>query len=410
MADEVIKIDKNYKGSVAGWSEASNEIRLLRVNDTTNRLLVENSALSSSLDSVSVSNNSSGSLAVNIIGGSLTATTGTSTSIDWIAGTRMSGGSISVNMVEGSISVATGTPVSIDWVAGTRMSGGSIAVNVVAGNISVSTGTTVWISNGTIKIAGGTVLAINAGGTVNAQKYGDWNIDSIGAITSGSIQLVESRQIVGYVINNGGTVQVVNGSGSVQLISPYINISSGSVGINYTSGGSLSVNVLNTPAISISSGSVGINYASGGSISVNVRQLANGSVQLMDSRQVIGSVINAGGSVSVRPDTSNSWSYHYSSGATGIYRGTASGTLGAGLYNYITDLIFSTNDAQLASSVYMTDSSGTILGPYYLEMIAGRGVAISLNTPRKATESSSVFVSTTAAIATTVDVMGFTAP
>jgi hypothetical protein len=54
MASENSKIEKNYKGSMTGWSETSDEIRLVRVNDTTNRVLVENSALDSSLDSVGV--------------------------------------------------------------------------------------------------------------------------------------------------------------------------------------------------------------------------------------------------------------------------------------------------------------------------------------------------------------------
>jgi hypothetical protein len=366
-----IKIDDNYKGVSAGITdEATPVVQSLRVNSATYRLLTE----------PSIDSEASGSIAVNVVAGNITVSSGTPVSLDWVGGVKQSGGSISVNVLAGNLTTSSGTPVSLDWIAGTKLSGGSvavnlgnsgtvalrydatgsIAVNVVAGNISVSTGTPVsldWVAG--TRMSGGSV-AVNVLGGVISSGTTMWLADGTVRVTSGSVQLIspylaggsiqllESRHIIGSVINNGGTVSFA--SGSVQLISPYLlNLASGSVQLirdSYVNVATGSIQLIQTPPLSISGGSVGINYASGGSISVNVRQIANGSVQLiqtppltistgsiqliqtpplivsagsvqvgtvtkltsgsvqlMDSRQVIGSVIGSGGTFSIAGGT-----------------------------------------------------------------------------------------------------------
>jgi len=113
MADETFKIDKNYKGVVGGITNDANKyISAFRVDPVTLRLLVENSALDYTLDSVSVP--------------------------------------------EGTITVSSGT---------VRISGGSIQLTGTS-NVSVGSLPTIIVSDGTI--SSGTV---NIGTSVN-----NWNI------------------------------------------------------------------------------------------------------------------------------------------------------------------------------------------------------------------------------------------
>jgi len=63
MADENLKIDQNFKATIAGVTNDANAyIRRIKVNPITDRLLVENSSLDKGLDSVTIAgyNSSSG--------------------------------------------------------------------------------------------------------------------------------------------------------------------------------------------------------------------------------------------------------------------------------------------------------------------------------------------------------------
>ena len=111
----------------------------------------------------------------------------------------------------------------------------------------------------------------------------------------------------------------------------------------------------------------------------------------------------------VRPDHVNSWFYHHnnSSALTDL---TVKAAPGANLSIYITDVVVSTGAATAFNVFFEEGTSTVVLGPYYLEAVAGRGVAVSFNTPRKITADKALTITTSAAIAHGIDVTGFVAP
>ena len=113
------------------------------------------------------------------------------------------------------------------------------------------------------------------------------------------------------------------------------------------------------------------------------------------------------GAVFVRPYGPQVWSYH-SDGSTALTDATVHAAPGAGLSLYVTDIIVSTG-AATAMNVFFEEATTKVLGPYYLEAVAGRGLIIKFQTPKKITANTALTVTTSAAIAQCVDVTGFTA-
>jgi hypothetical protein len=109
----------------------------------------------------------------------------------------------------------------------------------------------------------------------------------------------------------------------------------------------------------------------------------------------------------VRPHGPQSWSYH-SNGSTALTDASVHAAPGAGLSLYVTDIVFSSG-AATAINCFFEEGASTVLGPYYLEAVAGRGLHIKFATPKKITANTALTVTTSAAIAHSVDVTGFTA-
>jgi hypothetical protein len=81
---------------------------------------------------------------------------------------------------------------------------------------------------------------------------------------------------------------------------------------------------------------------------------------------------------------------------------------GAGLSLYVTDIVFSSG-AATAINLFFEEGASKVLGPYYLEAVAGRGMHLRFTTPKKITANTALTATTSAAIAQSIDVMGFTA-
>ena len=60
-------------------------------------------------------------------------------------------------------------------------------------------------------------------------------------------------------------------------------------------------------------------------------------------------------------------------------------------------------------NVFFEEGSTKVLGPYYLEAVAGRGLAIQFNPPKKITANTALTITTSASILQSIDVVGFTA-
>jgi len=104
------------------------------------------------------------------------------------------------------------------------------------------------------------------------------------------------------------------------------------------------------------------------------------------------------------------WSYHENS-SSALTDTTVHASCGTGLFNYIDSITFSIGGATAASLLIEDSTTTTILGPYYLEAIAGRGFNITFPYGKKQTNSATLIsVTTTGAVAHGLDITGFCAP
>lgn len=116
------------------------------------------------------------------------------------------------------------------------------------------------------------------------------------------------------------------------------------------------------------------------------------------------------GALYVRNGPPYRWSYHENS-SSALTDTTVHASCGTGLYNYIESITFSTNSATAASLMVEDSTTATILGPYYLEAVAGRGMSVVYPGGKKQTNSATLIsVTTTGAIAHGIDITGFCAP
>lgn len=79
---------------------------------------------------------------------------------------------------------------------------------------------------------------------------------------------------------------------------------------------------------------------------------------------------------------------------------------GAGLSLYLTDLVFSSNEAT-EINIFLEEGSTTVLGPYYLEATKGRGMILHFNTPKKITSGATLTITSSASILHSVDITGY---
>lgn len=101
------------------------------------------------------------------------------------------------------------------------------------------------------------------------------------------------------------------------------------------------------------------------------------------------------------------WDYHEASSAA-LTDAIVTGPPGDGLALYITSIICSTG-AATAWNVFFEIGAVTVLGPYYLEAVAGRGFVLNFASPKKIIARTPLTVTTSAAIAHAIDVVGFIA-
>lgn len=114
------------------------------------------------------------------------------------------------------------------------------------------------------------------------------------------------------------------------------------------------------------------------------------------------------GAVYTHPHGPQVWSYHENS-SLALTDASVHAAPGVGLSLYVTDIVCSTG-AATALNVFFEEGVTTVLGPYYLEAVAGRGLALHFQTPKKITANTALTITTSAAIAHGIDVTGFIAP
>lgn len=113
------------------------------------------------------------------------------------------------------------------------------------------------------------------------------------------------------------------------------------------------------------------------------------------------------GALFVRPYGPQIWSYHENS-SSALTDTEVRAAPGVGLSLYVGTIVCSTG-AATALNIFFEEGATTVLGPFYLEAVAGRGLALQCNPPKKITANTALTVTTSAAIAHAIDVTGFIA-
>lgn len=106
------------------------------------------------------------------------------------------------------------------------------------------------------------------------------------------------------------------------------------------------------------------------------------------------------------------WTYHENS-SSALTDTTVHASCGAGLKNYICSVTASTGAATAWNMFIEESTTTTILGPYYLEAVAGRGFNITFapeGGKAQPTAATLISVTTSAAIAHSIDIQGACAP
>lgn len=113
------------------------------------------------------------------------------------------------------------------------------------------------------------------------------------------------------------------------------------------------------------------------------------------------------GALFVRPHGPQVWTYHLNT-STAQTDTSVHAAPGAGLSLYVGTITFSLG-AATAINMFLEEGASTVIGPYYLEAVNGRGMAIQFNPPRKITANTALTLTTSASVAHSVDITGFTA-
>ena len=102
------------------------------------------------------------------------------------------------------------------------------------------------------------------------------------------------------------------------------------------------------------------------------------------------------------------WTYHENS-SSALTDTTVHASCGTGKFNYVCSISSSTNAATAYSLIIEDSTTATIIGPLYLEAVAGRGFHLDLSGSggkRQTTAATLISVTTTGAIAHSIDIQG----
>ena len=107
------------------------------------------------------------------------------------------------------------------------------------------------------------------------------------------------------------------------------------------------------------------------------------------------------------PSTTQYWDYHENS-SNALTDATVEGAPGAGQSIYVSSIAVSIG-AATALNIFFEEATTTVLGPYYLEAVNGRGSNLRFDPPKKVTANTALTVTTSAALAHGIDITGFLA-
>jgi hypothetical protein len=340
-------------------------------------------------------------------------------------------GTVSAGLLAGSASIGSVNVLALPVLPAGSNSIGTVSASLLGGTASIGSVNVLALPAlpaGANSIGSVNVLALpalpagsNSIGTVSATllagtaSIGSVNVLSLPSLPAGASSIGSVNVLV--------LPALVAGSASIGTVSAGLLAGSASIG---------SVNVLVLPALPAGSNSIGtvsVTLLAGtntnevvgdvaadaaiagnpivtGAVTIDTDDTAPPNRATAEARAVRAGA-DRDGSVYVRPHGPQVWSFHTHL-STALTDATVHASPGAGLSLYVTDIVVSSG-AATAMNVFFEEGSTTVLGPYYLEAISGRGMAIRFATPKKVTAATALTVTTSAAIAHAVDVMGYTA-
>lgn len=274
-----------------------------------------------------------------------------------------------------------GNTITVDGTVATTDGGGSLTVD-----------------NTVLSVVGGGVEATAQRVTIASDSTGVLSVDDNGGslTVDGTVTVQDGGGAIS-VDDNGSTISIDDGAGN-------ISIDDG--------GNTITVDWAASTATIEVVGDIAHDTGVGG----NPVQIA-GAAQDMDDTAPPNRVsaesdttrfaTDRDGGLFVHPHGPQLWSQHLD-GSTAYTDQTVHSAPGAGLSLYVTDIIFSTGSAT-ACNIFFEEGSTKVLGPWYLEAVAGRGLALHFQTPKKITANTALTVTTSASIAQSIDVMGYVA-
>lgn len=253
------------------------------------------------------------------------------------------------------------------------------------------------------------------------------NLSVVGGGTEAAAQRVtiasDSTGVLS-VDDNGGNLSIDDGGNSITVDGTVAVTNAGLTALNGAIAGTeVQVDVLTMPSTAVTNaGTFAVQLAtntpvgniahdsadSGGPLKIGGRADTTFQTAVADGDRV-DALFDVYGAIRARTDQPNLWSYHDDDAAAVTTDGTVQSAPGAGLSVYITDVIFSIG-AATASSIFLEESTTKIIGPIYLEAIAGRTVHVRFATPKKCTANTAILVTNTGSITFSVDILGFIAP
>lgn len=296
------------------------------------------------------------------------------------------------------------------------------------GDISAANPLPVQLSDGTdvALVTAGGLLQVDASGVAVpvTDNAGSLTIDNAAlSVTGGGLEATALRVTVASdstgllsVDDNAGSLTVDNAAlsvtgGGLEATALRVTLASDSTGLLSVDDNAGSLTVDQATASNLNAqvvGAVAHDAAdSGNPVKIGGRADTTFQAAVADADRV-DALFDVYGQLRTRRDHVNNWSYHENS-SSALTDAVVQAAPGVGLSLYVTDIIVSTG-AATAFNLFFEEGVTTVLGPYYLEAIAGRGLVISFATPKKITANTALTVTTSAAIAHAIDITGFIAP
>lgn len=397
------------------------EALLTTIDADTNSLAVVGGGTEATAQRVTIASDSTGVLSVDDNGGSLTVDNSTLA----VVGGGVESGTLRVTIANDSTGLVSvddnGGTLSVDDGAGSLTVDGSVSITgAVDTELPAAAALSDAAANPTTPSVGAALLEFNGttwdrvrGDTTNGL---DVDVTRVSGTVTVDSELPAAAALADATANpttplTGAALEIFNGTtwdrarGDITNgIDVDVTRVSGNVTVVQSTASSLKSEVVGPAAHDVAAAGNPVLLAG---IAQDMDDVAAPPNRVNAEADAVRLATDRDGALFVRPFGPQVWSYH-ANGSAALSAATVHAAPGAGLSLYVTDIICSLG-AATAMNILFQEGASTVLGPFYLEAINGRGLHIQFQTPKKITANTALTVTTSAAVAHSVDVTGFTA-